>query len=336
MGKQRIKRSGRKHEQSGDDPIIKATSDLFIATLFSAPKNEPILRGVINAVLENCGHIPIKTATVLNPFNVKEFAVDKEIVLDVRVTDERDRIFNVEIQTSPHPAFVERIMFGWADTFSGQLHAGHQYHKLKPVFCIVITEFKVRSDLDSVHLIFELRERNRPEIVLSGHLQMHFLQLYELLKGRREALQSVSPNLRHWLNFLAFGGLKEDKEMSQLVENDPLVMTAVSELRHFASDPNMQELERRRKLWRLEYYSGLEAAKEEGREKGREEGREEGVIIGVGKRNTEIARNMKEDGVDPNVIAKYTGLSSNEIARLDGAPVQRESARTKSRSRKPA
>jgi rubrerythrin len=93
---------------------------------------------------------------------------------------------------------------------------------------------------------------------------MHFLQLYELLRGRHDVLKGVSPSLQHWLNFLAFGGLKEEREMSRLVENDPLVMAAVAELQHFTADPDMQELERRRKLWRLEYYSGTAAAKEEG------------------------------------------------------------------------
>ena len=85
----------------------------------------------------------------------------------------------------------------------------------------------------------------------------------------------VSPELRHWLNFLIYGGLKGEQEMSQIVNNDPLVMEAVAELQRFSSDPEMRELERRRKLWKLEYYSGLEAAKEEGREKGHEEGCEE-------------------------------------------------------------
>ena len=53
-------------------------------------------------------------------------------------------------------------------------------------------------------------------------------------------------------------------KMSQMVDNHPLVMSAVTELRHFSADPEMRELERRRKLWRLEYYSGLAAAKAEG------------------------------------------------------------------------
>ena len=263
---------------SEDRETIKATSDLFIAILLSAPKNEPILRGVINAVLENSGHVPIKTATVLNPFNVKEYPFNKQIVLDVRVQDELDRVFNIEIQTTPHRSFVERIVFGWAETFSGQLHAGHQYHELKPVFCIVITEFKLFDD-DSVHLIFELRERNRPEVVLTRHLQMHFLQLQGVLRGRREVLEGVSPSLRRWLNFMSFGGLKGEQEMSLLVDNDPLVMQAVAELQRFSSDPDMRELERRRKLWKLEYYSGLTAAKAEGKAEGAAEGEARGTVL---------------------------------------------------------
>jgi len=296
----------------GREQIIKATSDLFIATLLSAPKNEPLLCGIVSAVLENSGHVPIKTATVLNPFNIKEYADDKQIVLDVRVQDELNRIFNIEVQTAPHPAFVERIVFGWADTFSGQLHAGSLYHRLNPVFCIVITEFRVVSGADSVHLVFELRERCHPEIVLSGHLQLHFLQLHGLLQGRREVLDGVSPRLRHWLNFMAFGGVKEEKEMSQLVENDPLVMEAVDELQRFSSNPDMRELERRRKLWRLEYYSGLTAAMEEGEAKGRAEGEARGEARGkvLVLLQTRFRKVPKEIEGEVRAMADLTALQS--------------------------
>ena len=276
--------------------VIKATSDVFIAAMLSAPKNEPILCGIISAVLENSGHVPIKTATVLNPFNVKEFAFDKRIVLDVRVTDEWNRIFNIEVQTLPHTAFIERILFGWGESFTGQLHAGGKYHELNPVFCIVITEFRIFTD-DTVHLIFELRERGNPKIVLSRHLQIHFLQLCGLLHGRRDVLDGVSPNLQHWQNFLVFDSSMEESKMSQAVANDPLVMSAVAELQRFSADPQLRELERRRKLWRLEYHSGLNAAKKE--------------------EKTEIARNLKRLGSDFDLIAQATGLPRAEIERLD-------------------
>ncbi len=257
--------------------IIRATSDIFIASLLSAPKNEPILRNLVNAVLKDSGGVPVVSAQVLNPINVKEFLFDKGIVLDVRVEDETGRIFNIEVQTSQHPAFAERILFGWADTFSSQLHAGHAYQQLRPVFCIVITEFKIFDGVDGVHLVFELRERNHPNLSLSNHLEIHFLRLDGVLQ-RPKMLENVEPNLRHWINFLVFGGTKEEDEMSQILENDPILMAAVGELRRYSSDPEMRELERRRKLWKLEQESGLYAAKAEGREEGREEGKALSVL----------------------------------------------------------
>ena len=65
------------------------------------------------------------------------------------------------------------------------------------------------------------------------------------------------------------------------MENDPLVMDAFAEFQRFSADPKMRELERRRKLWKLEYYSGLEAAKEEGKAEGEAIGFEKGIEKGI-------------------------------------------------------
>jgi len=46
------------------------------------------------------------------------------------------------------------------------------------------------------------------------------------------------------------------------------------------------------------------------------EGEAIGMEKGETRANIEIARNMKTDGVDPKVIAKYSGLSPDEIERL--------------------
>ncbi len=291
--------------------IIRATSDIFIASLLSAPENEPILRGLINAVLKNSGAVLVKSTEVLNPINVKEFVFDKGIVLDVRVKDERDQIFNIEIQTSPHPAFVERILFGWADTFSAQLHAGNAYTKLQPVFCIVITEFNIFPGEKGVHFVFELRDRKRRNLKMSNHLEIHFLRLYEVLTGQENVLENESPEFRHLTNFLAFGGTKGDDEMAQLLENDPVMMDAVGELRRFSSDPEMRELERRRKLWKLEHLSGLTAEREAGIAEGEARGEARGVIRTLTKRFGSIPRRVSDrvlaigDSVVLDSLAEY-------------------------------
>jgi hypothetical protein len=67
------------------DDIITPTTDLFIASLWSAPKNEPILRSLLNAVMTDIGLPTIVEAKVLNPFNIREYPTDKQIRLDVLV-----------------------------------------------------------------------------------------------------------------------------------------------------------------------------------------------------------------------------------------------------------
>ena len=59
-------------------------------------------------------------------------------------------------------------------------------------------------------------------------------------------------------------------------------------------------------------YSAFETARLEGKT----EGQIEGEAKGEAQKAIEIARNMKRDGVGSEVIAKYTGLASDEIERL--------------------
>ncbi|MGN0189679.1 MAG: hypothetical protein ACI395_09215, partial [Candidatus Cryptobacteroides sp.] len=54
---------------------------------------------------------------------------------------------------------------------------------------------------------------------------------------------------------------------------------------------------------------GLQQGRAEGLQQGREEGREDEKL--------EIARKMLSDGLDVELVAKYTGLSSSCIASLN-------------------
>ncbi|MDR1141079.1 MAG: hypothetical protein LBL62_05245, partial [Planctomycetaceae bacterium] len=49
---------------------------------------------------------------------------------------------------------------------------------------------------------------------------------------------------------------------------------------------------------------------------GFDEGKAEGLAEGEAKRQAEIARNLKQLGVDPETIAQATGLSITEIEKL--------------------
>ena len=68
-----------------------------------------------------------------------------------------------------------------------------------------------------------------------------------------------------------------------------------------------------------DYYSTITSALNKGRAEGREEGRAEGLAEGRAEGEEKIrnnARNMKADGMALELIAKYTGLTTEEIAEL--------------------
>jgi len=64
--------------------FINPLSDIFIKYLLGSEKNKDLLLSFINAVLEDAGLDKIVDVTIRNPFNVKEFTIDKESVVDVK------------------------------------------------------------------------------------------------------------------------------------------------------------------------------------------------------------------------------------------------------------
>ena len=61
---------------------------------------------------------------------------------------------------------------------------------------------------------------------------------------------------------------------------------------------------------------GMKERMELGMAKGKQEGLAEGMEKGINQRSLDIARNMLADGVDLNLIMKYSGLTQEQIEKL--------------------
>ena len=281
------------------DPVIRPTTDLFIAALWSAPKNEPILRSLLNGVMTDIGEPPVVSAKVLNPLNIKEFSNDKEIRLDVRVQDESGTVYDVEVQTDSHRGFYDRMLYYWTRTYGTQIQRGEDYKLLRPVRSVIITEFPVFSELRGLHTVFEVRARENPAVLLSDHLQIHFLRLGNWNRQDSD-LGQLCRDLQRWLQFWAFGSEWEGDKMSAMLQDVPEVQAAYNEYKRFTSDPVIREkLESRERFLIDQHLDRAEA---------REEGRTEEKIAN--------ARNFKRLGVPAATIAEATGLSVSEVERL--------------------
>ena len=62
--------------------------------------------------------------------------------------------------------------------------------------------------------------------------------------------------------------------------------------------------------------NSIDTAKQEGLAEGIELGMEKGMEKGMNQKALDIARNMLADGVDINLIMKYSGLTQEQIEKL--------------------
>ena len=81
----------------------------------------------------------------------------------------------------------------------------------------------------------------------------------------------------------------------------------------------MREYEASKMAYR-DIKNSIDTAKQEGKQEGLAEGMEKGMELGLEKgmnqKALDIARNMLADGVDINLIMKYSGLTQEQIEKL--------------------
>lgn len=129
------------------------------------------------------------------------------------------------------------------------------------------------------------------------------IQILELRKLPKE-LKNDS-DILNWMRFL---GGKTRREFEAMAKKDEYIEEAYRELEKLSADEQAKlEYEAREKAIR-DYNSQMNSALKRGIEKGIEEG----------KRS--LIRTMLENGAEPDLIAKLTGLSLSEIKEAEELP----------------
>ena len=107
----------KKYSKDEKEYVKDPMSDLFTAVLLGDPKNESLLLSYINGVFLDVGKTPIVKAKLINPFNIKKYAMSKSIVLDVHAKDELGRHYDIEVQNQDHQFFENRMLYYWSDQY---------------------------------------------------------------------------------------------------------------------------------------------------------------------------------------------------------------------------
>ena len=272
---------------------FNALNDCFVRYFFTDKGGEKVLLDFINAVMISADMKTFKAVEILNPFNLKENYSDKETIVDVKCITKNGTVVIIEVQLSGNSRFPERILYYWAANYSKLLKKGEEYEDLTPVISINLLNFnlnKVNKNVHSCYMIYDTKNKR----LLTDHLQIHIIEL----KKFKFKDNDLKKDLNYWLGFFTTNNMEE--YMSEIVKEKPIMEEAHKRYNNFIRSRLMMSEYEKKEIYQYDKQITL---KEE-----RQEGRREGQIS--------IAKSMKKDGADINLISKYTGLTIKEIEKL--------------------
>ncbi|CAK0743609.1 transposase [Gammaproteobacteria bacterium] len=204
------------------DPKI----DCVFKALLGSEENRNLLIHFLNAVLAGELSAPIATVDLLNPYNDKEFLDDKLSIVDVKAKDDKDRIYQIEIQLVSYSYLPARILYTWADIYSQQLQSGNDYLKLKPTYSIwLLGENLIQDDKEYAHT-YQLRDAKGKTLIDHGGIW--------LLELKKFAAQQIENDQQRWLQFFKKGDQFDDETNLPDWMNTPEMRQAMSTLRQFS------------------------------------------------------------------------------------------------------
>ena len=298
-------------------------NDYVFKRIFAKPENNAELKELTEAILNE----KIKTIVVTNPEISKNYKDEKLGVLDIRAYMNDDTIVDIEMQVSNINTMIDRNITYSSRVIGEQLRIGDDYKILKRFIAInLLGENLLRRNTyhSIVHLKFEETEPEKyvdmgykeEEEMLTYKVEYHYIELKKFLKKN----PGISSKLEQWL-WLIVG--KEDK-VEMVSKENKTIEKVVEDLDEMSADENERWEAFNRKLAIWDYNVNIQMATEQGKEEGLAKGEEigkkaglkEGEKVGRNLEKEEMAKKLKREGINIEIIEKVTGLSKEKIESL--------------------
>ena len=277
--------------------------DCFIRYLFSDEGNENIVLDFINGVMIDLNFQTFNNVIILNPFNLTKYLDGKESIVDVKCITEDNQTVIIEIQLQGNQYFIRRSLYYWANSYSSLLNKSENYTKLSPVISINVLDFTLFNDIKDFHSCHLLKEIKHNKI-LTDHCMLHYIELPKFnLNNNKEKLSS-------WIKFF------KEENMSNLIKENNIFEEVEKRCQSFIdSDPLINAY--RKKEWNEYFYKDMmNVEREEGIKEGMKKGKLEGIKEGEKNKAVSMAKLMKKENIDIELIKKITGLTIDEIKKL--------------------
>jgi predicted transposase/invertase (TIGR01784 family) len=270
-------------------------TDFAFKKLFGTEVNKELLISFLNSLFD--GKEVIKDLKYLNGEHLGQAASDRKAVFDVYCENEKGEKFLIEMQKTDQEYFKDRSIFYSTFPIQEQAQRGRWSFELKRVYTIGILNFVFEeNDEDYMHHEVKLIDVATQKVFFDK-LTYVYLEMPKFKKTEHELVTLLDK----WLYAI--------KNLATLMERPAALQEAVfkrlfeqAEIAAFNREELYDYRESQKDFWDIN--NVIDTAEKKGVEKGRKE------------QALEIARDMKKDGLSPTVIARYTGLSEEEVNKL--------------------
>ena len=221
-------------------------------------------------------------------------------------TDSGARII-VEVQRRKQPFYPERAIYYSTFQIQRQVEAGADSYDFLPVYVINILNFKMgnHDNCADVKTVYRLYEESSHRL-LTDRVTFIFIELPRFKKSIDELDGNVLEGM--YFCFKNMAVLDErPKMLTHRIFNKIFEVSELYNMDQETRDKVIRNMTTERDLRNQMAYARQEAI-EEGHAQGHAQGLAEGLVA--------VAKEMLADGMSLDKIAKYTGLSQEEIAAL--------------------
>ena len=267
-------------------------------------ESKAALVGLLNIILERKDD-PIRRLEIKNPIDIGDWILDKDTTMDIKAETDSGELLTIEMQVSHLTDYRCRILFYGGRLVNSSLKSGESYDMMKKSIVVSIIQNKLFPKEIGCHSIFDVREQKTGPL-LSDRLAFHFLELGKVDPQKPVEEMTQIEKLAVYLRYANDENYKDS--VQEICESEEGIIMAENLYRHATK-------EEREAAWaecRMMYQHDQASLREDGRK----EGHRQGLAEGAAQKQREIAKNLKDLGMDTNEIIKATGLCAEEVAKL--------------------
>ena len=283
-------------------------SDVVFRLFFADERNVESLIGFLKSVLR-LPEDDYNEIEIADPHLLREFDGDKLAVIDIKLKTKSRQIIHIEIQLKVTPELKNRIILYDSKLIAEQIGSGDDYNVIKKVISIVIADEALIPESPQYHHRFTFYDPNAA-VEFTDIIEIHTLELRKLPEG------ADGTELYDWAKFIA---ADTEEELNMISERNPQVAQAVVKLRELSADERARDLYERREKARRDQAMWKRWERQQGLEQGLQQGLEQGLLQGEQAKALSIARNMITNGEPIDKIMVYTGLTLEEIEKINDA-----------------